>query len=121
MKTRVGLKYFVNGCMKNTPRKNASPGKISPGKFDPGKFSPGRLHPGKIAPILHEFLCDFFLISSFYFYGNFHGQVKSIFIQFNFLIINNNLFIIFCCCCCCLFNLFLFIFNFQLWHIIYRI
>ena len=55
MKTRVGLKYFANDCMKNAPKKNASPGKISPGKFDPGKFSPGKLLLRKIAPIPHEF------------------------------------------------------------------
>ena len=74
MKTRVGPKYFVNGCMKNTPKKNASPGKISPGKFDPRKFSPGKLPFRKIAPIPHDFFVNFFLPLIFIFVRIFVGK-----------------------------------------------
>ena len=59
------------GSSKNAPGKNA-PGKMSPRKLPPRKLSPSRKiapPPGKLPPI--NFFCEFFLISSFYFYDNF--------------------------------------------------
>ena len=51
-------------------RKNA-PGKMSPRKLPPRKLSPSWkiAPPGKLPPI--KLFCEFFLISSFYFYDNF--------------------------------------------------
>ena len=106
---------------KIPPRKMPLPEKYPLENLTLESFPPENFLQEKLLLSPMNCFVDFFLISNFYFYGNFRRQVKSIFIQFTFLIINNNLFIIFCCCCCCLFNLFLFIFNFQLWHIIYRI
>ena len=50
-------------------------GKIPPGKipnpenYPPWKIAPRKTAPGKTAP--HEIFCEFFLITKFYFYGNF--------------------------------------------------
>ena len=68
---------FITWIGKNGSRKNAPPGKLPP----------WRIAPRKIAPM--KFLCEFFLISNFYFYENFCLKMKngkSTFIQFIFLL-----------------------------------
>ena len=85
---------------KNAPRKIATWENCSTEKCPPMKF-----------------FCEVFLISNFHFYGNFLPQLKYILIQLIFFVINNNLFILY-------FPLFFscaYIFDFQLWHIIFII
>ena len=72
-------------------------GKMPPRKIPPKKcplenFPPENFSPRKIVPRTHGIFCEFFLVSNFYVYGNVHLQLKSIFIQFIFLIISNNFF-----------------------------
>ena len=66
-----------------SPRKFASK-KIAPRKLPPGKLPPENCHPW-----------NFFLISNFYFYGNFRLKVKHIFIQYILLVKNNSFFILY--------------------------
>lgn len=86
-------------------------GKTSMGKMplpSPTKKCPlENCSQGKL-PIIFSYLW-------YYFYGNFCRWVKSICIQFIFLIITNNLFILYFSII--LFPVHVYIFNFHLWHL----
>ena len=56
-------------------------------------FPPENFPPEKLPPSPMNFFVNFFL-SLIFFYGNFRRQVKSIFIQFKFLVINNKFFVV---------------------------
>ena len=75
---------------KIPPRKMSLPEKYRLENLTLESFPPENFPPEN-CPHPPWFSCEFFLTSTFYFCENFRRQVKSIFIQFNFLIMNNNL------------------------------
>ena len=76
-------------------------GKMPPGILPPGKLPLGKLSHGKLSPM--KLFCEFFFISSFYFYENFFAHKKNLF-SFNYFFYYKFVWIIF---------------DFQAWNIMF--